>query len=443
MAIAWLTTPVSDDTPCGPDLLEADDEAFVSYYFEAESNLPERYFTPAARSAADTVQPGTLFDPKSISHQKERDAVLALLKRSRDLRLLSLMARQQALAQRLDGVADALTGIADLLETFPAELHPRAGVDRRSALEELASVATMVTPLHYMPLAGAAEVSLRRMLVATGQAEPRAGEQGLSQAGLTALLAAPTAAQAVERTAATLDEIAAALARIRSACLRGERPFTLAVDATLDAIAAMRRMIAEARPDLAAAPPAAAADADPAAEAEAGAGPDAAPAASPARGAGPARQVATAAEARAVLRALERFFLRHEPSSAALLLVTQARLLVGRPLLEAIETLMPADAPNTRIEFGADTGFAMPMDRLRLLAKELADAGAEPPEPDPDPPAIDDRAEVAGWLAGVDHYFRTREPASPVPLLIARARVYLDKDFAALIAEILPSRGKG
>lgn len=437
MAITWLTTAVAEDQPCGPDLLEADDEAFVAYYFEAESSLPERYFTAAARTASDTFQPGTLFDPKTVEHAREREAVLALLKRSRDLRLLSLMARQQALAQRIDALADALAGMADLLETWPAEVHPRAPSDRRGALEELASTATMLAPLQYMPLAGAAEVSLRRMLVATKQAEPRAGEVGVTESGLTSALAAPQASAVVDKTAAALDVIANALTRIKSACLRGERPFTLAIDPVQGAVAAMRRMIWTARPDLA---PATAAE-EPAAADQPQA--DALPVVAPVRATGPARSVTSAGEARAALRAIEMFFLRLEPSSAALLLVTQARLLVGKPLIEAIETLMPADAPNTRIDFGAETGFAMPMDRLRLLAGELQALAPAAPAPDPAPPEIADRSEVAGWLTGVDAYFRTREPASPVPLLIARARSYLDKDFGSLIAEILPARGKG
>jgi type VI secretion system protein ImpA len=440
MAIAWLTEPVSEDAPCGPDLLDADDEPFVSYYFEAESDLPERYFTPGARAANDPIQPGTLFDPKSISHQKERDTILGLLKRSRDLRLLSLMARQQALAQRLDGVADAITGIAALLETFPGDVHPKGGADRRSALEELGATATMLAPLQYMPLAGAAEVSLRRMLVATKQAEPRSGEAGLTESGLMALLQAASAATAVEKTAAQLDEITAALARIKSACMRGDRPFMLAIDPVTDALAAMRQMISSARPELAPAAPAESAEV-PEEQPESDEGE--ATVAAPVRSAGPARQVTNAGEARAALRALEMYFLRHEPSSAALLMVTQARLLVGKPLLEAIETLLPADAPNTRIDFGGDNGFSMPMDRLKMLAKELAALAPADPGPDPDPPELADRSEVGGWLAGIDHYFRTREPASPVPLLIARARACLDKDFGALMAEILPSRGKG
>jgi type VI secretion system protein ImpA len=440
MAIDWLTTPVSEDAPCGPDLLEADDDAFVSYYFEAEGTLPERYFTAGARGADEAVQPGTLFDPKTISHQKERDAVLALLKRSRDLRLLSLMARQQALAQRIDGVADALVGMADLLEVFPNDVNPKAGSDRRSAMEELAVTATMVAPLQYMPLAGAAAVSLRRVMVARGEAEPRTGEEGLQESDLMGMMAAPSARAAVDRTAAALDDIAGALARIKAACLRGERPFTLNIAATEAAVVGMRQAIADARPDLGPASAAPATGTDAPADAPA----DDAPAAVPVRAAAtPARQVASQGEARAALRAVEMFFFRNEPSSAALLLVTQARLLVGKPLVDAIETLMPEDAPKTRIDFGAATGFAMSMERLRILSDEIASLAPANPGPDPDPPVITERTDIAGWLSGVDHYFRTREPASPVPLLLARAKAYLDKDFGALIAEIIPSAGKG
>jgi type VI secretion system protein ImpA len=145
--------------------------------------------------------------------------------------------------------------------------------------------------------------------------------------------------------------------------------------------------------------------------------------------------------ARQALRAIEVFFARYEPSSAALLLVTQARLLVGKPLVEAIETLLPEDANKTRIDFGASTGFSMSMERLRLLSKEMASLVPAEPEADPGPPpVIATRAEVAAWLRDVDDYFRKREPASPIPLLLTRAKGYLDKDFAALISEFVPGR---
>jgi type VI secretion system protein ImpA len=153
--------------------------------------------------------------------------------------------------------------------------------------------------------------------------------------------------------------------------------------------------------------------------------------------------IATQGAARQALRGIESYFVQFEQSSAALLLVIQARLLVGKPLIEAIETLLPADAASARIDFGAETGFSMSMDRLRLLSAEMAAISANAPDVDPGPvPEIKNRAEVAAWLRDVDDYFRKREPASPIPLLISRAKAYLDKDFGALISELMPAKPK-
>jgi type VI secretion system protein ImpA len=86
----------------------------------------------------------------------------------------------------------------------------------------------------------------------------------------------------------------------------------------------------------------------------------------------------------------------------------------------------------------------MSMDRLRLLSAEMAKhAPPQAEEPTEPPPEITSRAEVAGWLRGVDDYFRVREPASPIPLLLSRAKAYLDIDFGALISELMPGRPKG
>jgi type VI secretion system protein ImpA len=68
-------------------------------------------------------------------------------------------------------------------------------------------------------------------------------------------------------------------------------------------------------------------------------------------------------------------------------------------------------------------------------------AAVQEPDPGP-PPEITTRAEVAAWLRDVDDYFRKREPASPIPLLLSRAKAYLDKDFGALISELMPAKPK-
>jgi type VI secretion system protein ImpA len=448
MAIDWLKTPVSEDLPSGPDLAAEDDEAFSGFYYEAEGDLPERYFVPGLRGPKDDFSPGSVFDPKSIPHAKARETILNLLKRSRDLRLLSLMARQQILAGRLDGFVEALDGMADLLESQPSTVHPQDLADRRSTLEEMANLTTVQAPLQYLNIAGPGEVTLRRHLAATKQVDPREGEVGLNAGTMISSLAAPGNKNAVDTAHRLLSAACDAITRMKGACIRGDRPFTLGLTATIDILADMQKLIAQGRPDLepwSAAGKAAATEAsDDTAATDSGGPADSAPTAVPATPSLPAQKIADQATAKQALRAIEIFFARNEPSSAALLLVIQARLLVGKPLIEAIETLLPEDANKTRIDFGPDTGFSMSMDRLRMLSAEMAKhAPPQAEEPVGPPPEITSRAEVASWLRGVDEYFRIREPASPIPLLLSRAKAYLDKDFGALISELMPGRAKG
>ncbi|MFM2388912.1 MAG: hypothetical protein RLZZ437_467 [Pseudomonadota bacterium] len=444
MAIDWLAEAISEDNPCGPDMVANDDDAFVGYYYEAEANLPERYFVPGIRSPGDTFAPGSVFDPKSISHAAEKATILNLLKKTRDIRLLTLLVRQQVLAGRMEGFVEGLTGIATLLETFPADVHPQNGADRRSSLEELAATTTVVTPLQYMNLAGSGEVSLRKYMAASGQSEKRAGETELTTGGLLSELGSPSNKAAVDTTFRLIGEALALMGRIKGACLRGDRPFTLGLTSSMDTLSEMQKLIVQARPDLQAemAPPPPPAGADDDAQDDSS---DAAPAAAVAMtvpSLAPT-QLPSQGAARQALRGIETYFAQYEQSSAAMLLVIQARLLVGKPLIEAIETLLPEGAGNARIDFGAETGFSMPMDRLRKLSAEMATLTANVQEPDPGPvPVITTRAEVAAWLRDVDDYFRKREPASPIPLLLSRAKAYLDKDFGALISELLPSKPK-
>ncbi|MCU0801440.1 MAG: type VI secretion system ImpA family N-terminal domain-containing protein [Rhodobacteraceae bacterium] len=447
MAIDWLTDAISEDSPCGPDMVAADDETVVGYYFEAEANLPERYFVPGLRSPGDKVAPGSVFDPKSISHAAEKTTILGILKKTRDIRLLTLLARQQVLAGRMEGFVEGLESIAALLETYPADVHPQDNVDRRSALEELMAQTTVIAPLQYMNLAGSGEVTLRKYNAATGVVEKRQGEEDLNQGALLSELASSSNKPAVDTSFRMIGQALGAIQRMKGACIRGDRPFTLGLNSTVETLTEMQKLILQARPDLQAeiAPAAAAAPAgddggdmppplpDSAGPAAIAATmPSLAPTVIPSQGA-----------ARQALRAIEGYFAQYEQSSAALLLVIQARLLVGKPLIEAIETLLPEDAGKARIDFGAETGFSMSMDRLRLLSAEMASLQAAVPEADPGPPpVITTRAEVAAWLRDVDDYFRKREPASPIPLLLSRAKAYLDKDFGALISEIMPGKAK-
>ncbi|PYF09872.1 hypothetical protein C8J30_1064 [Rhodobacter viridis] len=101
-----------------------------------------------------------------------------------------------------------------------------------------------------------------------------------------------------------------------------------------------------------------------------------------------------------MLDALERHLAQTDPSSVALLLVTQARLLVGKSLVEA------------------------------------------PGPPPPPAPILRERADMAAQMRAIEAWYRRNEPTSPIPVLLARARVSLDRDFETLVAELLPNRQK-
>ena len=448
MTFEWLKDPISDEAPCGPDLESTDDGPFLDYYYEAESRIPERFFVPAVESGGVVTKAAELFDRKTVDHKAESAEITKLLGRTRDLRLMSLQARFMILAGRLPDFAAALEGIADMLEAFPDDVHPKDTADRRGALEELGRNVSVVFPLQYAELAGPGEVSLRRNLVAIGTATPRAGEDELNTGKLSGEVAAPGNRKHVETAHKSLNAALAALARIKSACLRNDlNPFNPAFDGTVDAIKDMLAIIQSGCPDLVpwSADGAAGSDDDDDDAAEDGeAGDDGAPASvgAPAVAAPTVvTKIPNRAAALQTIQAVESYFATYEPSSPTLLLVTQARLLFGRPLVEALETLLPAHAERAKIDFGNDTGFVLDMGRLRQLAGEAASQAVTTESEDPGPaPQVESRSDVAGHLSALEEFYKAREPASPIPVLLFRARTYLEKDFSSIVTEIIPAQ---
>lgn len=186
-----LLKPVSEQDPCGPDLERNDDPEFLDYYFDAELRLPERYFTPG--QSADGHE-DRLFDPRSVDLPVERTAILTLLKRSRDLRLLSLLARFQALAGRLGDFVDTIEMMAAMMRQWPDELHPRVDRgtgDRRAAIEALNTQAVVIMALQHLPLLPNTEATLRRQMVAAGKL-PRAPRNRMCPAAMFWPPCAPT-----------------------------------------------------------------------------------------------------------------------------------------------------------------------------------------------------------------------------------------------------------
>lgn len=460
MDIGALQQPLSDDQPCGPDLFEADDDGYFSATNAAQAVIPEKfYFIRGMVGDKNTPStPDWVFDPKSIDIRPLASQLDGVLARSRDLRILALRAQLEALAGRLAPMAEAIEGMALLLETYPSDVHPTLadGIsDRRDALSELNSQIAIEQPLYFAGLTGGNEVSLRRIRVARGEITPLAHEADQNLGALISALAASENRQRVTESHAALARMQDGVERIARACLASPRgPFTPPLDRLRDTVAAMLELIQNARPDLLPSPappePQALADAGPDDSSDgaggwAGSGADAqAPGQSVMQMAAVqigAFRIANQEDGRALLEACEAYYRRHEPSSAALLLVTQARLLIGRPLVEVLETLLPQMAAKALIDFGPQMGFQLGLDRLKSLSQQ-SHGGAEPPPPAEaprqDPPKIASGPEAAAALRATEDYFRRAERSSPVPLLLQRARSYLEKDFQALIDELMP-----
>lgn len=441
MKVEALCEPVSEDAPCGPDLNAGMDPEYDEYYFGALGRLPGFFFRPGVQRPDGSTSPDQFFEASSVDHSTEKTAINALLARSRDLRLLSLRAQWEVLAGRLGPMAEAVDGMAHLLETYPEEVHPTLAngpSDRRDAIGDLNQPVTIVQPLQFLGLTGTSEVTLRKIRVANGQGTPLADEEDLQAGRLLDALGDDTHKKKVDDTHAALVKLSHALARIERACqTNAQAPFSPPLDQVKQTVSEMLDAIGSARADLRAVEmPQLEEVAEPEADAASEAVDD--DPVAPVVAAAPPTDVKSHDHARQILEACEAYYRRAEPSSAALLLVTQARLLIGKPLMEALETLLPAQAGQAKVDFGPATGFVLTADRLKQLSA-AAPQTAEAPAPEAGPPPqVATSAEAAGAIRSVEDYFRHAERSSPVPMLLQRARAYLDKDFQSLIDELIP-----
>jgi type VI secretion system protein ImpA len=444
MGFQDLLQPISEDAPCGPDLSAGFDDEFESYYFDALGRLPSYYAQPGVTRPDGTRTPDHIFDPADIDIRAEARAIDSLLTRSRDLRLLVLRAQWEALAHRLGPMAEAVEAIAALLETFPDAVHPTfaEGIsERRDTIADLAQPVFILQPLQFAGLAGSNEVTLRKVKVAKGEVGPLSGEDDLKLPMLMDALADAGYRERVTQNHGVLVSLARSLARIDHSCqTHPQAPFTPALQPVRRIVQEMLDLIGEARPDLRDAEADVRSSVPEQAEDASQPTPEAPSKPAPVA-AGPALDIHDHAHAKQVLEACEHYYRRYEPSSAALLLVTQARLLIGRPLIEAIETLLPKQASRTVVDFGPTSGFLLDLERLRALSQSAPETATQLPEPSaPVQPApmFSTAPEAAAGIRSVENYFRVAERSSPIPTLLQRARSYLDKDFEALIGELIP-----
>ncbi|MCL1629204.1 type VI secretion system ImpA family N-terminal domain-containing protein [Roseibaca sp. V10] len=432
MTLPDFTQPLSADAPCGPDLLMDGDTAFDDYDLDASERLPDKFFNAEGKA---------LVDPASIRVQDELTKAANLLSRAYDLRVLAALAQYCALARNLSVLTDVFEATAILLETHGKHVHPQMDgeiVVRQNTLELLANKPTLVMPLEFMPMAEdrrlraltwrkyAVAMDLRRAMAEDGQT--------VDAESLLAALRSAENGEQVSASHALLKRLDTAAQTIQNLCLIDEdMPFRPDLDPLRGQVGDMLRLLEQARPDLAGGVVEDTADDAGSPQdmpTHSGAGPtphEAAPA--------PAGSIGSLMQARRALDALDAYFSVHEPSSPSFLLVRQARELVGRPLVEALELLVPERFESARIDFSRDMGFVLTMDRMRALSELDRNDSTED---ESDLPVVATRAEAASMMSALERYFTTTEPSSPVPLLMTRARGYLNQSFSAILAELFP-----
>jgi type VI secretion system protein ImpA len=407
----------------------------------ASSRLPQRFFQNA-EPGSDRA--GAPFDKSSIDLASETAAIDALLQRSRDLRLLTLDARFQILSGSITGFAEAIAGMATVVSDFWDTFHPLPFADgdqimRTNCVEGLVDYAQIILPLQHAYIVRGERVrpiTFRNFLVETNKVEARAGEERVSLDVIERSLDADAAQSYVATVRAAVELARKSLDAIRNSFIEHagyeSAPKFDALSSVLDGMAGLL-----ARND------------GNAAEIVPTSGETVEDVSAPGSTAlsRPAPAFGSVAAAKAALLAAENFFRSREASNPALVLVHQARMLIGRPLVEALESLLPDTA--SRATFRFETGpfpFEIDLSRMRtvtedLLAEEGNDQADENEETTVEPEQLPANREEAGrLLTAVEQFFRTNEPSSPVPVLLARAKSFINKDFNSILVELMPKQ---
>jgi type VI secretion system protein ImpA len=424
--ISTLLEPVSAESPCGPDLDLAGDADFLSALAGGESLLPGQFFQ---KHDGDQERP---YPSGSRDFQPQIKAIVTSLNRSRDIRLLIILAKYFILDRKLAEFVETVELVAQLTKTFWDDVNPK-GEDgnfalRVAALQALDDRPHVILPLQFTPLIRHPRAGIftwRSKVLADG-GEPREGEAVPTQAELKEAFATVDLAEIVERRD-RFARLAAALETIRTTT--AERvghaecaDLPLALGVSRDILGFLDAIVGQREPAAALAPPGEPGGGEPQAAADGGAVPSG------------AAGLADAAAVAASLAGVAAYFEQFEPSSPALLLVRNAERLVGKTFAEVMEILLPEQVGAAAIEIGRKQTFAVPVARLSAGAAPPSEASLEPP-----PPAlVSDRAAALSQLRKIETFYAEHEPTSPVPFFCERARKLAVQDFLSILNEILP-----
>ncbi|WP_400770266.1 type VI secretion system ImpA family N-terminal domain-containing protein [Methylosinus sporium] len=346
---AFLSSPVSEADPCGPDLDENGDAAFMNFFAFAPFQLPETFFTD-----------GRPFDPTDNEFREAIEYIPAMLadvmKRTRDLRLMVFLARLAILKRNLDEFVDTVAAMATLLERYWDGVHPRprdgSVKARADILDELDSsvvtISLQFVTLHADRRKG--NIAFRSIVLAEQEKAAEGAEGGEKPAG--GRIAAMTQEQivrtladageeAVATTRASFRRLEAALKNIRARF--GEHTSgaeTPEFGALLKVVGGVLTFFSLAFPDPTAPEP------------DEGEGDEAG-------GDAPRGAIACAADARRALDAAKDYFCLFEPSNPALPLVAQAIVLQGKTFIEVLAALLPDRHAYAQFSIGGENAFKL------------------------------------------------------------------------------------
>jgi len=446
MRYDWLLDETKDEPPCGPNL-ELEDPEYFTYLLTAEGLLPASFFK---------------FDRTTIDLKGESEKLENYLKECRDLRLLCLEARFRILFGQAPRFFECILGIEALVRTYWDEVYP-LGEDgdfflRSGAIATLEDIKTAILPLEYAPLANDrrhGDVTYRAYRVAKGDVPAREGETALDNGQISEVLASDDHREEID----TLHELATGARKALKdivALFNEKAGYDQSpnFDGLLEAIEGIRDLLVEVRPDLAAAEPEEA-EGEGEDQTEDGDGTETSGAVQSGTGettvisqtvvvAGV--EITNKDHAQAALLAAATYFANHEPSNPALIIVHQAHSLVGKSFVEAMQILVPGSVGGAELTVLADKDLKLNIEQMRSLSSEalqllqLTNATEDINRQDDHEFSAKIRPEAIALIRGVEQFYRANEPSSPIPMLLAKARKYLNMDFEVILADMLPEK---
>ena len=296
-------------------------------------------------------------DPAVPPDWKEAEALaVGLLKRTRDLRIMSHLAVARLHRAGLPGFAEALTQIRDQLEARWEQVHPRLDPDddldptwRKNALSGLQHPGNVLRTLRDLTLATTPErmpVSWRDIAIFQGHLPAEPDRQKVNEAIIRAAFATDP-----DRITALRDAIGRALQEARAIPTAFE---SHAGPATGPDFGPLQKLLGDMQQGLQRYEPA-----KPGEASAEGAGETAGPAATAARGGGNVRSIIAVSQRDDALYLLEvaaAYFRDNEPSSPAPLLIDRARRLAILDFLDILRDIAPDGLGQAQIVAGPPPG---------------------------------------------------------------------------------------